>query len=99
MVKDHDKAIVHLQALRDEGFEIAIDDFGTGYSSMAYLQNLPVNTLKVDKSFVLNLHQQDGDQKIVKTVINLAHNFDMNVVAEGVENIEALTLWHNGAAN
>jgi diguanylate cyclase (GGDEF)-like protein len=92
LVKDHDKAIVHLQAFRDEGFEIAIDDFGTGYSSMAYLQNLPVNTLKVDKSFVLNLHQQDGDQKIVKTVINLAHNFGMNVVAEGVETIEALTL-------
>jgi diguanylate cyclase (GGDEF)-like protein len=92
LVKDHDKAIIHLQAFRDKGFEIAIDDFGTGYSSMAYLQNLPVNTLKVDKSFVLNLHQQDGDQKIVQTVINLAHNFGMNVVAEGVENIEALTL-------
>jgi len=92
LVKDHDKAIIHLQAFRDEGFEIAIDDFGTGYSSMAYLQNLPVNTLKVDKSFVLNLHKKDGDQKIVKTVISLAHSFGMNVVAEGVENIEALTL-------
>lgn len=92
LVKDHDKAITHLQAFRDQGFEIAIDDFGTGYSSMAYLQNLPVNTLKVDKSFVLKLHEQDGDQKIVKTVISLAHSFDMNVVAEGVENIEALTL-------
>lgn len=92
LVKDHDKAIIHLQAFRDEGFEIAIDDFGTGYSSMAYLQNLPVNTLKVDKSFVLKLHEQEGDQKIVKTVISLAHSFGMNVVAEGVENIEALTL-------
>jgi EAL domain-containing protein (putative c-di-GMP-specific phosphodiesterase class I) len=59
---------------------------------MAYLQNLPVNTLKVDKSFVLKLHEQEGDQKIVKTVISLAHSFGMNVVAEGVENIEALTL-------
>jgi diguanylate cyclase (GGDEF)-like protein len=92
LVKDHDKAIIHLQAFRNEGFEIAIDDFGTGYSSMAYLQNLPVTTLKVDKSFVLNLHEKDGDQKIVKTVISLAHSFGMNVVAEGVENIEALTL-------
>jgi diguanylate cyclase (GGDEF)-like protein len=92
LVKDHDTAIVYLQAFRDQGFEIAIDDFGTGYSSMAYLQNLPVNTLKIDKSFVLKLHEQDGDQKIVKTVINLAHSFGMNVVAEGVENIEALTL-------
>lgn len=92
LVRDHDKAIIHLQAFRNQGFEIAIDDFGTGYSSMAYLQNLPVNTLKVDKSFVLKLHQQDGDQKIVKTVISLAHSFGMNVVAEGVENVEALTL-------
>jgi EAL domain-containing protein (putative c-di-GMP-specific phosphodiesterase class I) len=92
LVRDHDKAITHLKAFRNEGFEIAIDDFGTGYSSMAYLQNLPVNTLKVDKSFVLKLHQQDGDQKIVKTVISLAHSFDMNVVAEGVENVEALIL-------
>jgi diguanylate cyclase (GGDEF)-like protein len=95
LVHDHDKAIVHLQAYRDVGFEIAIDDFGTGYSSMAYLQNLPVNTIKVDKSFVLNLQEQDGDQKIVKTVISLAHSFGMNVVAEGVENIEALTLLKN----
>jgi diguanylate cyclase (GGDEF)-like protein len=92
LVKDHEKAISHLQAFRDNGFEIAIDDFGTGYSSMAYLQNLPVNTLKVDKSFVLKLHDQEGDQKIVKTVISLAHSFGMNVVAEGVENIEALKL-------
>jgi diguanylate cyclase (GGDEF)-like protein len=92
LVKDHKKAISHLQAFRDKGFEIAIDDFGTGYSSMAYLQNLPVNTLKIDKSFVLKLHEQEGDQKIVKTVISLAHSFSMNVVAEGVENIEALKL-------
>jgi EAL domain-containing protein (putative c-di-GMP-specific phosphodiesterase class I) len=92
LVKDHDKAIIHLQAFRDEGFEIAIDDFGTGYSSMAYLQNLPVNTLKVDKSFVMKLAERDGDQKIVKTVISLAHSFNMNVVAEGVENVEALQL-------
>lgn len=92
LVRDHEKAISHLQAFRSEGFEIAIDDFGTGYSSMAYLQNLPVNTLKVDKSFVLKLHEQQGDQKIVKTVISLAHSFDMNVVAEGVENVEALKL-------
>lgn len=92
LVKDHNVAIIHLQAFKDAGFEIAIDDFGTGYSSMAYLQNLPVDTLKIDKSFVLKLPEQDGDQKIVKTVISLAHSFNMNVVAEGVENIETLTL-------
>ncbi|MGS2719054.1 EAL domain-containing protein [Paraglaciecola aestuariivivens] len=92
LVRDHNKAITHLQAYQDAGFEIAIDDFGTGYSSMAYLQNLPINTLKVDKSFVLKLNEQQGDQKIVKTVIHLAHSFAMNVVAEGVENRESLQL-------
>ena len=92
LVKDHEKAIQYMQAYREAGFEIAIDDFGTGYSSMAYLQNLPINTLKVDKSFVLQLHEQAGDKKIVQTVINLAHSFDMNVVAEGVENVQSLQL-------
>ncbi|MFT2092125.1 EAL domain-containing protein [Paraglaciecola sp. 2405UD69-4] len=92
LVKDHATAISHMQAYQDAGFELAIDDFGTGYSSMAYLQNLPVNTLKVDKSFVLKLNEQEGDRKIVQTVISLAHSFDMNVVAEGVENLESLQL-------
>lgn len=92
LVKDHEKATMQLQAFRDKGFTIAIDDFGTGYSSMAYLQSLPVNTLKVDKSFVLNLNTQIGDQNIVKTVIKLAHSFDMSVVAEGVENVDSLLL-------
>lgn len=92
LVKDHQKAIEHLQAFQASGFSIAIDDFGTGYSSMAYLQSLPVNTLKVDKSFVLNLDSQSGDQQIVKTVIGLAHAFDMTVVAEGIENLASLKL-------
>lgn len=59
---------------------------------MAYLQSLPVNTLKVDKSFVLNLDTQVGDQQIVKTVISLAHAFELTVVAEGIENLPTLQL-------
>lgn len=92
LVKDHEKAVAQLENFKKQGFTIAIDDFGTGYSSMAYLQSLPVNTLKIDKSFVMQLDTEQGDQHIVKTVINLAHSFDMSVVAEGVENQEALNL-------
>ncbi|WP_340681029.1 EAL domain-containing protein [Paraglaciecola sp.] len=92
VVKDPNKAIKHLLAFKDYGFTLAIDDFGTGYSSMAYLKNLPVDTLKVDKSFVLKLNTQMGDQNIVQTVLKLAKSFGMDVVAEGVENQETLAL-------
>jgi diguanylate cyclase (GGDEF)-like protein len=92
VVKDPDKAIKHLTAFKDYGFTLAIDDFGTGYSSMAYLKNLPVDTLKVDKSFVLKLNTQVGDQNIVQTVLKLAKSFGMDVVAEGVENQETLAM-------
>lgn len=90
LIKDPELALQHLGYLRDAGFNIAIDDFGTGYSSLAYLTQLPVNVLKIDKSFVLNLDTSPGDQTIVKTVIKLAHSFGMEVVAEGVENETSL---------
>jgi len=96
LIKDPEKALQHLGYMRAAGFSVAIDDFGTGYSSLAYLTQLPINVLKIDKSFVLNLDTSVGDQTIVKTVISLAHSFGMEVVAEGVENVESLkllTLW------
>jgi diguanylate cyclase (GGDEF)-like protein len=92
VVKDPEKAIKHLSAFREYGFILAIDDFGTGYSSMAYLKNLPVDTLKIDKSFILKLDTQVGDQNIVQTVLKLAKSFGMDVVAEGVENQATLNL-------
>lgn len=92
MVKDSAAAIAHLQTFRDSGFKLAIDDFGTGYSSMAYLQQFPVDTIKIDKAFVLNLDTRAGDQRIVKTVLELARGFNMTVVAEGVENAESLAM-------
>lgn len=90
VVKDPFKAIKHLNAFKEYGFSLSIDDFGTGYSSMAYLKNLPVDTIKIDKSFVLNLDSQLSDQNIVQTVLKLAKSFGMEVVAEGVENRQIL---------
>lgn len=92
LLKDTQIAINNLEKFRSKGFEIAIDDFGTGYSSMAYLKQLPVDTLKVDKSFILRLADDLEDQSIVKTIIDLAHGFELNVVAEGVEDAKSLEL-------
>jgi diguanylate cyclase (GGDEF)-like protein len=77
--------IKRLNALRELGVPLAIDDFGTGYAALSYLKQLPVHTLKIDKSFVLDLVTDPADQRIVRSSIQLAHGFDMTVVAEGVE--------------
>ena len=86
LMKDPDSARVALQQLRDLGVDLAIDDFGTGYSSLAYLRHLPVNCLKVDRSFVAEL--ADGHSEIASAVIALAHNLNLSTVAEGVETAE-----------
>jgi diguanylate cyclase len=80
-----------LERLHAMGVELSIDDFGTGYSSLAYLKRLPVNELKIDKSFVLNMENDAGDVMIVRSTIQLGHNLGLRVVAEGVES-EAV--WH-----
>jgi diguanylate cyclase (GGDEF)-like protein len=74
-----------LERLSAMGVDLSIDDFGTGYSSLAYLKRLPVNELKIDKSFVLNMENDDGDTKIVRSTIDLGHNMGLRVVAEGIE--------------
>ena len=74
-----------LERLHAMGVDLSIDDFGTGYSSLAYLKKLPVDELKIDKSFVLNMENDIGDTKIVRSTIDLGHNMGLRVVAEGIE--------------
>jgi len=93
---EHPKqALQTLNHLRQLGFLISIDDFGTGYSSLAYLKELPVTELKIDQQFIFNLNHNTGDQMIVRSTIELAHNFGLKVVAEGIENIENMTMLEN----
>jgi EAL domain-containing protein (putative c-di-GMP-specific phosphodiesterase class I) len=79
-----DAAIAVLRRLADQGIDLAIDDFGVGQSSLAYLRRLPVRELKVDKSFVLHLHESREDQTIVRSIVELAHHLGYRVTAEGV---------------
>ncbi|HSG66596.1 MAG TPA: bifunctional diguanylate cyclase/phosphodiesterase [Gammaproteobacteria bacterium] len=74
-----------LSRLRELGVGISIDDFGTGYSSLAYFKNIPADELKIDKSFVLNMLNDEGDRRIVKAIVNLTKEFGLKVTAEGVE--------------
>lgn len=79
-----------LQALKDLGLGLSLDDFGTGYSSLTYLQQLPVNTLKIDKAFIDMIILQDTKKGIIKSIVDMAHSLQMTVVAEGVETAEQL---------
>ncbi|MBV1932501.1 MAG: EAL domain-containing protein [Porticoccaceae bacterium] len=88
IVADPEHAIGVLKELRDLGLRLSIDDFGTGYASLAYLKQLPVHELKLDKLFIQDLLDNKGDQIIVRSTIELAHSLSLTVVAEGVESEE-----------
>ena len=85
IMEDVNHSIVSLQAIRAMGITIAIDDFGTGFSSLSYLAKLPVDTLKIDRSFVIDMTSGPEGLALVATIINLAHSLKLKVVAEGVE--------------
>jgi diguanylate cyclase (GGDEF)-like protein len=85
---DMKQAIASLQAIRALGIRIAIDDFGTGFSSLGYLSKLPIDTLKIDRMFVIDMATDEQGLSLVSTIINLAHSLHLKVVAEGVETEE-----------
>ena len=86
IMDDPTRAEATLGRLSERGYKLSIDDFGTGYSSLAYLKRLPVQELKIDRSFVMGMEHAEGDAMIVRSTIDLAHNLGLTVVAEGVEN-------------
>jgi diguanylate cyclase len=90
VMADPARALDVLQGLHTLGVGLAVDDFGTGYSSMAYLKELPIDDLKIDRSFVGQMATSPSDAVIVRSTIDLSHNLGLRVVAEGVETQHAL---------
>jgi EAL domain-containing protein (putative c-di-GMP-specific phosphodiesterase class I) len=88
IMEDVGHTIASLRAIRAMGLTVAIDDFGTGFSSLSYLAKLPVDTLKIDRSFIVEMTQSPEGLALVSTIINLAHGLKLKVVAEGVETEE-----------
>jgi EAL domain-containing protein (putative c-di-GMP-specific phosphodiesterase class I) len=93
-VENLDAAHELVEELISLGFGVALDDFGTGYGSFTYLKHLPVTELKIDIDFVRGLTQDPTDQRLVKSIISVARNFEMKTVAEGVEDQATLDLLH-----
>ncbi|OZA07252.1 MAG: hypothetical protein B7X97_09610 [Methylotenera sp. 17-45-7] len=88
IMDDPQRAKLTLLSLANIDMKLSIDDFGTGYSSLSYLKELPVSELKIDKSFVMHMQQNENDRIIVNSTIELAHNMGLKVVAEGIENLD-----------
>jgi EAL domain-containing protein (putative c-di-GMP-specific phosphodiesterase class I) len=83
-------ATASLEQLSNSGIQLSIDDFGTGYSSLSYLHRFPLNTLKIDRSFVSRMDAEGENSEIVQTIITLAHNLGLDVIAEGVETADQM---------
>ena len=84
-MEDIDEAIITMNKIKELGMSLAMDDFGTGHSSLSYLNKFPIDTLKIDMSFIANMESSKVNKSIVKTIIDLAHTLSLKVVAEGVE--------------
>lgn len=94
IMSDVEDNIIRLQNLKNMGVTIAVDDFGTGYSSLSYLKKFPIDTLKIDRSFIEDIADNENDEAIVKAIMALAESMNLNVVAEGIETIEQLRILH-----
>lgn len=92
LMEDPATSLALLHRLREVGLGIAIDDFGAGYSSLAYLKQFPATQLKIDRSFIYDMRQDTRSARVVRAIIDLGHQLDLNVVAEGVEDMETLDL-------
>ncbi len=88
LLKNLNKSLVEIQALKNMGFKISLDDFGTGYSSLNYLKILPIDKVKLDKSFIDNIEKSNKDQMLTQSIIDISHNMGFEVVAEGIEKKE-----------
>jgi len=92
-----EEAITILHAIRESGVQISIDDFGTGYNSFSYIKHLPIDTIKIDASFIQDIHQNQESQAIVKAIVTIAESLNLNVIAEGVELLDQVAaLSENG---
>ncbi|HEY4143766.1 bifunctional diguanylate cyclase/phosphodiesterase [Pinirhizobacter sp.] len=90
VIADPARALQELRRLADLGFKIAVDDFGVGQSSFAYLRQMPVHELKIDKTFIRNLSRDEGDRVVVRSIVDLSHRLGLRVTAEGAEDAAAL---------
>ena len=89
-----EKSLNRLHLLKDKGLKLSIDDYGTGMASLAYVRDLPVDELKVDRSFITWIHKQDRNAAIVKNTISMCHDLNISIVAEGVETMDEFN-WIN----
>jgi diguanylate cyclase (GGDEF)-like protein/PAS domain S-box-containing protein len=92
LLNNIEQAIETMHKIKQLGFKLSLDDFGTGFSSLNYLKQFPIDILKIDRTFIMDMHQSSIDQSIVRSIIDLAQNLDLSVVAEGVELVEHLAL-------
>ena len=86
LINNYEKVSTFLHELKQHGFTISVDDFGTGYCSLAYLKHLPIDTLKIDRTFIHDVDKSEDSNAIVSAIIALAQKLKLDVIAEGIEN-------------
>ena len=99
IMHDSELGIRTLNQIKDLGIRLSIDDFGTGYSSLSYLNQFPLDTLKIDRSFVMNAAEDENAQAIIKAIVAMGHTLGFEIIAEGVENVEQLSLLRDNAVD